>query len=116
MGTTCYERDEIECEDPICVRTGCRLLGPAQQPSACAEAACQLILALNDMEISAYNAAKFRIGKAMALIQSGSLTPAEGEPVTELDFMNWFITAGCTGMSVAQTAAAILQKFDVRPK
>lgn len=43
-------------------------------------------------------------------------TPAGCSAVTELEFMNWFIQAGCTGMSVSQTADAILQKFDVRPK
>lgn len=51
-----------------------------------------------------------------AFAEAASRTPAGCSPVTELDFMNWFITAGCTGMSVAQTAAAILQNFDVRPK
>lgn len=24
-GVTCYERDEILCEDQMCLRTGCRL-------------------------------------------------------------------------------------------
>jgi hypothetical protein len=52
----------------------------------------------------------------IAELEAAARTPAGCSPVTELDFMNWFITAGCTGMSVAQTAAAILQNFDVRPK
>ena len=48
-----------------------------------------------------------------------STTTAYGEnapTVTELEFSNAFIEAGCTGMSVAQIARAILQKFDVRHK
>jgi hypothetical protein len=49
-----------------------------------AEVAVQLVEALNDMEISAYNAAKYRIGRALGLLTSNARSQAESEHTRNL--------------------------------
>ncbi len=44
------------------------------------------------------------------------LTISPSPVVSETDFANWFIRTGCTGMSVMQTAQAVLRDWSVTPR